>query len=588
MQNEKLKPFSADTQDSDLILIIDEWVRESVPYHDFLLQKQNHALQYYEGNQTNRDRVRRYKSDTVFNRLFEGTETIIPIVTGTAQEFIALPGNDDEESRMQADKVGSFLKELFRERDVRGKLEEVVRDVILKRFGAMEYYWDSERDDIGIRVLDPRALLVPKLKVLPENLPYVIKILDFTKDQLREEFETFDITKLTAGEKIDTGGERGNYGETTKKYQVLECWSTHTVVWKHNDYILRKETNPYYDFEGEETTGGRKKIRTFYNHLSKPEIPIVFFAPFRTGDAPFASLSLAEVGIPIQDDINVGKRSIMDNLKSMGNGQWLIDSGALSEEDENKITDEPGIKIVGQEVASGNRIRREAGTPIPNAHFSNLLDSVSAFDSVFGVQPAVRGASQGKTLGGQILNREQNLSRIDLITREVNRGVSRLADGATQLAKMFYTEQRLVKMVGADDATVFIRFQREDIRDNIVIITKSGQTPEIDPAARGNRAIQLWQLGALDPVTLFEELDMPNPEKLAERLLAYKQGQLTQETQMRIAEAQAGAQIRDTEGQRTNTPRQVESNLNSRQRTEQNILGSAPVALPNTPKTENT
>lgn len=584
--------FSADTEDTKLVELIDTWVRESIPYHDFLLTRQNLSLQYYEGNQTDRGAIPAFRSNTVFNRIFEATETLVPIITGTSHQFVAIPGTHDEQAVKQADKVSQWLGQKYEDLEIQGKLEEVVRDIILKRFGVMEYFWDHDIDDVGVRSIDPRAILIPKHKVAPEQLFYNIKILEFTKRGIEDEFPDFKIEDLSEAKVISTKGTVTPGDDTEeKKYQVLEVWTAETVVWKQGDNILEKKTNPYYDFIGEDQKGkdsDGKKItnKVFFNHLSKPEIPIVFFAPFRTGDGPIASISLAEVGIPIQDDINSQKRSINNNLKRMGNGQVYIDSDALSEEDQNKITDEPGLKIVGIGVASENRVRREAGVPLPSSHFQNLLDSTASFDSVFGVQPSIRGASSAKTLGGQIINREQNLSRIDLLTREVNRGVARLAGGITQLAKMFYTEQRIVKLLGADEGLIFIRFQREDIQDNIVIRTKASETPQLDPVQAGNRAIQLWQLGALDPTSLYQMLGMPNPEKLAQSLLAWKQGQLLQETNARIAEAQAGAQVRNTEGASAGSSRSVETAANSRQRAERG--GAANAEKPKgTPKTEN-
>ena len=78
-----------------------------------------------------------------------------------------------------------------------------------------------------------------------------------------------------------------------------------------------------------------------------------------------------------------------------------------------------------------------------------------------------------------------------------------------------------------------------------------------------------------------------NPEKSAERLLAWKQGQLTMDTMAKIAQdtaaAQSGAAAKVATATPTEEGRAVETPLNVLQRTRANLGGIAPIA-PGTPK----
>ena len=595
--NEEKKPvteekkFGPDATDAQLVTTINSWIEESKNYHSFLLDRQSVCIQYYKGNQTQMHQVPGFNSNTVHNRIFEGTETLVPIISGTAHQFMAIPGNNNEESLKASQKTQNVLQMKYEELDVRERLENVVRDIILKRFGVIEWFWDFEIDDIGVRAVDPRLMLIPPMRVKPEELPYVIKILEFTDDELRENFPKTSEKKFEGQDrKIETrhgnySGGRGNTGEHQDEKnlkQVFEVWTPEYVAWKLGDEILERKPNPYWDFEGEEKKEGllrRKKTRKFFNHLKKPTIPIIFIAPFRTGDKPIGDTSLCEIGIPIQDNINTQKRQIINNLVRMGNGQIYIDKGVMSDELIAQITSEPGLQIVGDGVASENRIRRDPGTQLPNAHFNNLIESNAAFDAIFGVQPSVRGEGEGGTLGGQILNRQQNLTRIELITREVNRGVSHLSSGFAQLMKMFYTDKKVFRMIGPNEAVEFFPFLRDDIEDDISIVVKSGDIFPADEQQRANRAIQLWQLGALSPLDLYKMIGFPNPEETTERLQAWLQGQLVQQTQARIVEGQAGAAAKA----QATPDRGVETNTNSIDRAE-NSIGGGPTKLPNAPK----
>lgn len=570
--------FGADATDEQLVDTVDAWVRESESYHSTLLKAQRECLKYYLGDQTDKGEIARFNSNTVHNRIFEGTETLVPIVTGTAHEFIAIPANENEISLKRSQKVQAVLTRKFEDLEMQEKLEDLTRDMILKRFGVLEWFWDKEVDDVGVRVVDPMLIMIPKLRVVADELPYVIKILEFTADEMEENFPDADVSELTKGKPINTGSTKQ---EPDRLFQVFEVWTDEYVVWKHNDDILKRRENPYWDFKGEQE--GEDSLK-FFNHLVRPSKPFVFFAPFRTGEAPIASTSICETAIPIQDDINVQKRQIINNLVKMGNGQVYIDKGAIEDEMISQITNEPGLQIVGDSVASENRVRREPGVPIPAAHFSNLQDSIGAFDNIFGVHPSTRGSAESRTLGGQIMNRQQDLTRIDTLTRVLNRGTARVADGLVQLMKMFYTERQVVRILGPNDAVEFLNFSRGDIEDGVVINVKSGPVFPEDPTQRANRAIQLWQLGALDPTTLYKHVGFPNPEETAQKLLAWKQGQLLQETNARIAEAQAGAQAKAAAAPQG---RGVETSTSNLGRKEQEVSNTAPAQLPKTPKTEN-
>ena len=112
----------------------------------------------------------------------------------------------------------------------------------------------------------------------------------------------------------------------------------------------------------------------------------------------------------------------------------------------------------------------------------------------------------------------------------------------------------------------------------------------MDKVSLRTEAVQLWQLGALDPVTLFERLEFPNPAKAAERLMAWKSGQLTQETQAKIAEIAAGAQYGAQAKAATEkvtpmgeTGKKVETPSNVMQRATAGLGGTA-ASLPQAPK----
>ncbi len=541
--------FSATASDDDLIKTANTWIRESVTWHDAMLQYQNTCIRYYLGDQTSRADVPPFLSNTVYNRIFEGTETIVPIVTGTAHTFIAVPGQDDERSLKRAQKVSKVLQRKYEDLEMVRKLENITRDMILKRFGVAKWFWNVTTNDIDVKSVDPRLILIPKLRLDANDpdFPYVMEIQEYTREEIEEYFPGVDYKKLIFGRRTEVATNPTPMNQWDAPiYQIIEVTTSQYKCWKQGDYVLKRMSNPYWDFEGQEITvkdtkeNGKVKARTFkqyLNHLPYPTKEYVFFNPFVTGDAPVAETSMAEIVIPIQDEINVQKRQIINNLIRMGNGQVYIDQEAIPKELEDQITSEPGLIITGKNLVSENRIKREAGLPLPEAHFNNLIQSIAAFDNVFGTHGATRGSQQGGTLGGQILNKQQDLSRIEQLTRVLNRGVARIADGLVQMMRMYYDSDHLIKILGRDGAIEFIHFTQDDIDPNTVIKVKSGTPPVLDPVGKYNQAIQLWQLNGIDPESFFERLDFADPQDMAKKLQAWKRGQLLLESQIKQTEA---------------------------------------------------
>ena len=545
--------FDLISKEDDVIVTFQKWLRDSQTYHDYLLVFQKQSEEYYKGNQTEKDAIIARgtgNTDTVENRIFEGIETIVPVATANPHQFIVLPASESETSVKRALSLQKVLGRKYETLEIQKKLEETVRNIILYRFGVMKWSWGYETDDVDVTVVDPRLMLVPKMRLDPHNLPYKIEIQEYTKREMEEYFPKVKIEDLSPEEKIDTGSTPTDGNKHKKLYRVYEVWAYgEMVAWFCSNKLLERKANPYYDFKGTEKSylDKSKKLKiskklVFSNVLDRPTDPYVFFSTYNVGDEPFGSVSLTEVAIPIQDSINVQKRKIIDNLRRMGNSQVYLDADTMSEEESENITDEVGLIIRGEGIASGNKIKREPGTPIPTAHFSNLQHSEQVFDNLMGVHGVTRGAGGGKTLGQDMISRQQDFSRIDLLTRVLNRGIAKLANGLVQLMKMYYTETQTVKILGEEGAIEFVKLNSDDIEQYIEIIVKSGETLPMDKVSLRTEAVQLWQLGALDPVTLFERLDFPNPAKASERLVAWKQGQLTAETQAKIAEIAASAE----------------------------------------------
>jgi hypothetical protein len=237
----------------------------------------------------------------------------------------------------------------------------------------------------------------------------------------------------------------------------------------------------------------------------------------------------------------------------VANPPLLIDSDTMDEETASTLSNEEGLIVYGKDVAGQGKIRFEAPGQVPQYLFSDLINSRSEFDNVFGAHSTTRGEAGGSpTLGQDMLQRQGDLGRIDLISRKVESAIAELAEWFVQIMKVEYGDDRKIMLFG-DDGRRLVDFSRSDIENGIELIVKSGFVLPMDEISQRKEAVNLFQLGALDPLSLYEKMKFPNPTKTFERLAKFRTGQMFQEYSgvgaMPAQSGQAGqAQLGQMEG----------------------------------------
>ncbi len=523
------------TSDNDLITISTQWMLEAEPFHAYLKRIQNINEQYYFGNQTLKGSVPGDLSDAVQNQIFMGIETAVPIITANPPQFIVEPPEDAEVSGDYAYTLQKILGMLYETLDIRSKGEFLIRTMVIYRFGVWKPYWDYKKNNVNVRAIRPQRLYIPKYGMTEGELPYVIEAIDMTYDEIRDQFgeEKFKIFLNSRG--VDYAeGEKGSQTSPTNPLNaparvkgtatIYEYWTTDMVFWKYGGMIMDKMINPHFDFENIER-----------NHFDIPRIPYIIASIFKLGNSVVGDTDLVTQTIPIQDVINVTTRTITNNAIKMGNGTWLVDSDIMTEEEaRNKLTNAPGLVVWGSEVANVNKLRRDAPPAFPEYIYTLKVTAEKAFDNIFGTHSTTRGErGSPETLGGRLLLKQADLGRMDLVVREYERCVALLGEWFVQLMKLNFAEKRTFRIYG-ETGLEFVSLAPAMIERGIRVIVKSGTTLPTDELSKRREAIELWQQGALDPVTLYERLKFPNPEEAAQKLLAWKKGQL--EMQASVAE----------------------------------------------------
>ncbi len=528
LAGEVMDELSLDIPDEELSALIDKKIEFAKKDYDDLDRIRTENENYWLGKQIDRRKLRDFQSRIVENVVFQSIETIIPIITSKPPEPVIQKAQDTPESGELAKQVQKVILSMYDKSKVKGKFQMIARHLLLYRIGILKYRYDTETDEIVTESVRPQNIIVDKFG------DFVAEYLEESISDILEKFpekidEIVKIFNLKA--KKD---KKGNYDPTTldnkalaTKVKYIEFWTDEYVCWKYKGLILKKLKNPNFDYKGVEKAVMDEKgeqINTelyFYNFFERPKKPYIFYNCFNLGKTIWDDVTLVEQILPLQDAVNKRQRQIDDN--SSDNGVLIGSGDYVTKEELSKYTGDPQDKLWVEHGNPNEAISRLAAKQMPNFISDYLQQIHTAVDNVAGVHSTTRGERQGReTMGGRQLLKEADFGRIDLIVRGLEEVADELYKAWVHMMKVYYTQDHYARIIGKDGAMQVIQFSRDSIEHGIEISVKEGSTLPVDKVSQRQEAIDLAQLGQIDPITLFEKLEWPNPTESAKRLFLWK------------------------------------------------------------------
>ena len=502
--------FDNKVNDTTLLALIKDWETEADEFQSNLKRIWEENLLYYKGIQTDVQKIRGKNSKAVENRIFMAIETMIPLVTARLPDAIVKPGQEDEQSVIDALDLQDILEYHFERVHIQELAERWIRDMVVKRYGVFKIYWDRDRDDVALKVIDPRRIKIPQYGKTVDELAFVIEELEMSYRQIEDFFGD------AVAKKVKSQKQESDTKVRKKTYCIQEIWTNEFVVWKAGNEILKKEENLFYKDGG---------------FFSYPKKPYVIKSLFETEDCIVGDTDYIQQVKYIQDNINTRKRQLEDITAKVSNPYLLIDSDVMSEEQASGITNEPGSILYGKDAASGTKIRFESPGQVSNAIFQDLQLSRQEFDNIWGIHSTTRGERQGKeTLGGRQILREADLGRVDLIGRTLERALDEIAEYWTQLISLFYTEEKTFTILGQDGVR-FVKNFTADRVGKVKPMVKSGSTLKEDEFSIKQSGIMLWQSKAIGLKTLYKMLKLPNMQGAIDDYIETQSGAILQGAQ---------------------------------------------------------
>jgi hypothetical protein len=553
--------------------ISDQSARYSLPLDDndlytLIQQKRQQSKQFAESDLKLEDRRKRnrdywrgkhyaedagspgdYHSDYMDPIIYENSETRFTLASQRMPDIICTPHDDNQKAVEDAQIIEKFLNKKVNNKVSQRMMKDGLRQHEINYTAAIKCLWDPSlakgTGDFKFVLVQPDRLMLDPTSTIPhdgftaDNMEFIGELLEEPVEVVYSKFpkKAADLRNLLESSSSISGVP------TPSKIKYEEWWLRYykdgqtyeATCWFYMTLCLDQQKNPYYDWDGYKVylpkmdkDGNYKQTATldseerFYNYFDVPRKPYMFFTYQNLGNSPYDDTTPMEQSIPTQRLINrVGRQivEISDNAvpkKVFGN--------LITKEDARRVSSDPdeSIWLDAPEVDKA-MTWIQANPPSPEL-MQLLQDARSRMDALFNTHGPIKGEQGAASESGTAkqITREGDLTQSDdLVDIVVERVVYEMAGWAMQMGKMFYDEPHFLKTTGKDGSVLSAELSRKSFVEGIDVDVKANS---VDAMTNRADALNMASRKAIDPLSMFEDMDKSNPKERTRRLIAFLNG----------------------------------------------------------------
>jgi len=517
------KELSLALDDKELIHLKQSWEKDwnGSDAQKQITNKGDENTNYWKGVQFDSALYSDNKRPLQDNAIFEAIETFLPQATAKNPE----PTVRHVGSGVVEDPLSQGVKDVLAyfadTGSLKLKIKDGTRNWILRYVGIWKIGFNTETRQLETYVVDPKKLVLdPEGKIV--NGQYEGECIGERKKDTAS-FLTGLFPKHKEYFKKVVDGKMGT------KVDYIEWWTDEYVFWTHKDKVLDKARNFYFNYSQEEKYidelgNERTKKLSPINHFKSPKKPYAFLVVHSTGAMPCDDTNEMDQALTLQDATNKRIRQIDKNADNANAG--AIVSG-------DNFTKEQAAEV-GEALRKGNTVwvpngdvntayRRDVGRDLPAYVYNSLVDYRNRLADIFGIRGSTAGNLQGEnTVRGKILAKQSDSSRMGSgVTEYIEQSADFIYNYWTQMMFVFFTDQDFIDILGQERG-MSVYQELFTNRQSVLVSVKEGSLIPQDELTQRNEAVDLFNAGALDPLTLFERLRFPNPEESARKLMEFK------------------------------------------------------------------
>jgi hypothetical protein len=525
--------FNLDLSDDELVRLLKQNISDTKSYWEGrnknsqqLKQRRDKNRRYWQGHHYDNITLYDHETEFVDNRIFVDIETTIPLVTANIATPQVMPADPDNHVSIQA--AGDLEKVLFRLAEINNldkKMEIATRDDLLSYVGVLKVRFDPDygkQGEILVDVVDPSKITIDHNVDLFGEPRFIAEDFDWDIVELIRRFpdkkaELLD--KFKIAEKDIPFSNRKYKGQEVHftYYDKADYKQKEGVAWfiENNSYCLGKMETPNWIPETDPKT---KK-----NFFDRPMKPYIFVNYINSGRKKIDDNAPIDHAIKQNDILNKRGRQIMENADYIQGG-IVYNTEMISTDDMAKLVGAPDEKV-GVTGNVNEAFARVAPPILPNYVENQLVDARNNIDEYFATHNVTRGQdAQSKTLGQDVLQKNQDFSRHDKLVEAVEDGTLGVYKMFAQFIKVYYDQDHYIQVSGENgqfDSVVMNSMKVEEGQD---VIVQKGSTAPVNKEQNRQDIIALADRGMVDPYTAIEVLQtgiMPSPQKIMQRLTSW-------------------------------------------------------------------
>lgn len=547
-------PLRLDVDETVLRDLIDKRISDSEKHYKSelnLYERQKENQKFWLGDHYNESELSDHlKPGYKDNIVWQDSEKRIEIASGRMPDIIATPAANNAIKRERAKLLEKQLQIIFGSSKIKRLIKDGLRQHGINFLGVIKARWDPNKGENGDFVFElvrnnrfgidhtstisHDGFTVDNIKLMwefiEEPLATVLAKFPSKAAKLKEMFKGANDPKLLVS---DIRYLEAHFTWYTNDGQPIEC-----VMWKYKDLVLGKQKTPYFDYEGftkrvyedEEDSDipdreVNSKLGKYYrNHFERPRKPYILVTHQNLGRSPYDDTTPIEQAIPLQKNVNKRGLQITDIADKM-KPRYAFNA-ALKKTDAEGISNDNEDHIWLDSTEPINNIITSFQSPAPSPMlYNDLVANRGQIDAKFSTHGTTRGEveSSGESGISKQITREGDLvTSDDIVDIVVERVVFEMANWAVQFMKLYYDKPHFVRDMGPDGEMLEAELTRDLIDDGIALNVKANS---VDALTRRNDAFTLAKVKAIDPLSLAEDMDVPNPKERTRRLMAFLSGE---------------------------------------------------------------
>jgi hypothetical protein len=492
-----------------------------------------------------------YKSYLVNNKIRSNIETIIGYTTDSKPKAYFIPPN--EEQAKQIEELEKVHDSIWDSNSMNVKLSIAIRYAKLMQCGFFKVMVEENikgEHEIHINIVHPSEMRVDPNATNEDDAEYMYWKRLVPLSYVRNNYERGCLVKASSSKDLQAERLKNKVNSPISNMSGGQVTSPASDNFYVIDNTLPPSSSPlspsadpmvelieYWckDYEMEETTDVLEDGTTIFSKVAKypggrllticNNVPLQCVKhPYNHGLFPFIRIPSLDVGTfwgldeishldHLQTSLNRVFSYVMEFIRYSGNCPWIYDQGCLTKPE--LLGDRPGLRI---EKKQGSDVHREAPPQMPQYIFSYIQFLIDAIEDQMGVRPVLqgkRGSRSGVALDTQ---QEAALIRLRPFASSLDMALRRMGKMIVSLVKQYYTETRIIQVLGRDGTPQFFEFDGKNIVGDwdMRVVTAAGMPPS--RSARFQQAGQLFNQKAIDQQAYLEAADWPNRDKIIARM----------------------------------------------------------------------